>query len=260
MLSLSLQDREQGGTEPGGRGDGGGVRWEGGRGEWRGEEYNNETDEDESEWSDSAGYDTEDSFFDNHLPVIRKTEVDVHLEEAMRAQHSIDVQMARSRRVQDAVNNAPHASSMRHEFPTPPAHRTSSSDVAIAQGQGHGRKKNASRVQFDDEMQMSDFGAQSRGPAAHVDAVDGFGRVVSYGLDSAPMHTSEGPGLAGVGNEFRDLAPFGLRGVCLSRVWREQGVPRSYALSSWLASNCCTVDFPLDPRATLSRYKSHVAR
>ena len=216
MLSLSLRDKEQAGTEYGRRGNGSSVRWQGGTGDWRQEEYDDEAEEDDSAWSDSDGYDTEDSFFDNHRPVIGKTEVDVHLEEALRAQHSIDAQMARNRRVSDALNNAPRASSMRLELPTPPAHRMGSWKRDVVQGQGHGRKKNGSRVQFDDEMKISDFEAQSRGPAAHVDAVDGFGRVVTYGLDVTQTHSKEG--LAGIGNEFRDLAPFGLRGVYLSCV------------------------------------------
>jgi hypothetical protein len=55
-----------------------------------------------------------------------------------------------------------------------------------------------------------------------VDAVDGFGRVVSYrvtGINDNSAQTLSHEGMKGI---FRDLAPFGLRGVQLSRVWRQE--------------------------------------
>jgi hypothetical protein len=232
LLSLSVQDKGQRGRQRGGRDNGGSVHWQGRRGTGEQETYDEGVaEEDESDWSDSDGYDTDDSFFDSHRTVIGKTEVDLHLEEASRAQRELHAQMVHKRRVNKVLNNTDRARAKRCELSRklqmPQAYHAGGWDGNGAQGQGQRLQRHGSRVQFDDERNDSEFGShrgdgENVSSEAHVDAVDGFGRVVSYrvtGINDNSAQTLSHEGMKGI---FRDLAPFGLRGVQLSRVWRQE--------------------------------------
>jgi len=235
LLSLSVQNEGQRGRQRGGRGNGGSVHWQGRRGAGEQETCDQGVaEEDESDGSDSDGYDTDDSFFDSHRTVIGKTEVDLHLEAASRAQRELHAQMVHKGRVNNVLNNTTRAGAMRRELsrklPMPQAYHAGGWDGNGAQGPGQRLLRHGSRVHFDDERNDSDFGSH-RGDGgiisseAQVDAVDGFGRVVSYrviGIEDNNAQTHSLEGIRGIGNEIRDLAPFGLRGVQLSRVGRQE--------------------------------------
>jgi hypothetical protein len=278
LLSLSVQDEGQRGRQRGGRDNGGSVHWQGRRGASQGRRGAGEqetydegvAEEDESDWSDSDGYDTEDSFFDRHRTVNGKTEVDLHLEEASRAQRELHAQMVHKRRVNKVLNNTTGARAKRRELsrklPMPQAYHAGGWDGNGAQGQGQRLQRHGSRVQFDDERNVSEFGSH-RGDGGnissetHVDAVDGFGCVVSYrvtGIDDYNAQTHSHEGMKGI---FRDLAPFGLRGVQLSRVWRQEN--SGYFTVMLLCCLClpalevvCGVELTFDLLFTLSQIQA----